>query len=223
MLLIALLVAAWLAWRLPRALGRRAFAAMRWSAAARWYTVASLLALRGVTRSSYRVSLAACQLGRGRAARAERLLEHVERKPMLPATRAAWNNLKAYAMVRTEPAGDLALALALVDEALRLRPSVHGFRHTRAVILLAMGRVDEATTDLEQIWGPMGGDEAPPHLRAERAWDLGCAWAAKGEGDYADDYWALAHRAAPESPWAAKARAKLQLRSARRPTTDLAL
>jgi hypothetical protein len=66
--------------------------------------------------------------------------------------------------------------------------------------LLATGRVDDAIRAFELMWEH---GELEPRLEAERAADLGRAWAARGETAYAADYARRARRAVPDAPWVA--------------------
>jgi tetratricopeptide (TPR) repeat protein len=93
------------------------------------------------------------------------------------------------------------------EEALRLRPQVEGFRHTRGMIHLAVGNLEEASRDLEATWRRGQGNEL---LEAERCYDLGRLWSARGHADYASDYFERAYRAAPESRWGQAAAPRLR-------------
>ncbi|HLU65892.1 MAG TPA: tetratricopeptide repeat protein [Kofleriaceae bacterium] len=157
---------------------------------------------RGV-RGSLQVSIAACRLGRERHRDGLALLERIDPAALGESARAAWLNDRAYAVGRG--GGDLGQALADIDQAIALRPDVPGFRHTRGVILLGLGRVDEALRELDAVWLRRPGDEAPGLFEAERCYDLGRAWLRKGEAEYAADYFDRARRAAPESRWAVRA------------------
>src|SRR5262249_31423993 len=84
---------------------------------------------------------------------------------------------RAYAHARA--ASDAARALAEADEAVRLRPDVPGFRHTRAVALLAVGRLDDAIVELEDVWNQLD-EEAPPPLEAGRCYRLRRAGRRRG-------------------------------------------
>jgi tetratricopeptide (TPR) repeat protein len=198
----------WLLFRLPRAFAASAFADGAWSKAARWYHLTGLLALSRGRRQAVRVSLAACALGAGDPELAGRRLAGVDAAALSSAARAAFLNLRAYLAVRGEPAG-LASALTDADEAVRLRPEVPGFRHTRGLVYLGLGRLDEALEELDGMWRRMHGDQGGPLLAAERAYDLGRAWAARGEHEYARDYFQRAVQEAPGSPWAREAAARL--------------
>ena len=140
-------------------------------------------------RGAARVSIAACWLAADDVARAERALARIDEAALDGAARAAWLNNRAYAALRS--GGDVASALAWVDEAARLRPDVPGIVHTRGLALLAGGKLDDAIRAFEDMW-ELG--ELPPRLEAERCRDLARAWEAKGHGDYAADYRARAAR-----------------------------
>ncbi|RMH37048.1 MAG: hypothetical protein D6689_21450 [Deltaproteobacteria bacterium] len=190
---------------LPRA-AHRAFRRGDAPRAALYYAVLRRLALDPDVRASADVSLAACDLARGRYASALRRLAAIRPDELPEPARAAWFNDRAYALARS--GGDPAAALAAADRAVELRPAAPAFRHTRGIALLAIGRVDEAIRELEAAWHDAEG-APPPLLEAERCYDLGVAWQRKGERDYANDYFDRAQRAAPESTWAERARAAL--------------
>ena len=128
--------------------------------------------------------------------------------------RAAWLNNRAYALARS--GGDGAQALADIEEAIALRPDLSGFRHTRGLALLAIGRIDDAIRELDAVW-LKGAGQTSPLLESERCYDLGLAWHKKGERDYAADYFDRSRRAAPDSVWAARALAELRPADARIP------
>jgi len=199
MLVIAALV--WLAWYLvgttllPR-LAHSAFRAADTARARRRYRILGVVSPSA--RDAARVSIAGCYLIDRDWARAQARLAAIDGERLPPLLRAAWLNNRAYASVRggSGAAGD---PLALVDEALAIRPGVPGFLHTRGLALLAAGRVDDAIRAFEAVWE--AGD-VDPVLEAERCHDLAVAWERKGHRDYAADYRLRAMRAAPASPWA---------------------
>ncbi len=94
----------------------------------------------------------------------------------------------------------------MVEQAIALRPQVAGFRHTRGILLLDMGRLDEAGRDLEATWRESDGSDL---LESERCFDLGRLWTARGQAEYAVDYYERAWRASPDSSWAEAARPHL--------------
>jgi tetratricopeptide (TPR) repeat protein len=147
------------------------------------------------------VSIAGCHLVDRDYQRAQRALTAIDGERLPGLLRAAWLNNRAYAIARGGT-GDGGDPLALVDEALALRPGVPGFLHTRGLALLAAGRFDDAIRAFEAVWE--SGD-LDPTLEAERCHDLAVAWEKKGHVDYAADYRLRALRAAPTSPWAAHA------------------
>jgi tetratricopeptide (TPR) repeat protein len=176
-----------------------------------YYRILRAFVAAAPARGAIDVSLAGCRLARSdwRGALAE--LERVEPAALGVAARAAWHNNRAYALARGEGEGPERLAaLASVDEAIRLRPDLAGFRHTRGVVLLALGRLEDAIAELDEVWHQVATGDAPPLLEAERCFDLGLAWTRKGEPDYARDYFHRALLVAPTSPWAASARAALE-------------
>ena len=197
---------------LPRA-AHRAFERGDFDRAALLYAALRHGLLDGGARGAAEVSLAACDLARGRYPAARRRLDRVELGALSEAVRSAWHNNCAYALVRA--GGDADAALEHVGRALALRPEVVGFRHTRGVVLLALGRVDEAIGELDAVWEALEGADPPPLLEAERCFDLGSAWQSKGEPEYACDYFERAQRAAPASIWAERAAARAEPRRRR--------
>lgn len=153
-------------------------------------------------RAAHDVSIAGCLCAAGDFTGAAAVLARAEPAVTDSSTRAAWLNNRAYVAAR---AGSPEDAVRDADAAVSLRPDVASFRHTRGLALFAAARTDEAIAELDGIWA-LGG-EAPPLLEAERCYDLGVAWAKKGERDYAADYFARASRVAPGSTWARKAEA----------------
>lgn len=162
----------------------------------RWY-------VSPAARAAVDVSIAACEIAQSRFEQALRWLDRVNLEALSDSAKAAWYNNRAYALARDgrDPDG----ALANIEEAIALRPDVAGFRHTRGVALLAVGRIDEAIRVLDDLWTEIAGNDKVAMLEAERCYDLGVAWDRKGEHDYAVDYFERARRAAPESAWAIRA------------------
>jgi tetratricopeptide (TPR) repeat protein len=194
---------------LPRA-AHRAFRRGDYPRARRRYLVLRGISLSAHARAAIDVSLAACAIGREEFAAALRVLTRVDRDALGDAGRAAWLNNRAYALVRS--GGDAEAALRACDQAIAVRPDVAGFHHTRGVALLALGRVDEAIRELEHLWEHLAArDTGHEHvlLEAERCYDLGVAWEAKGDAAYAADYFQRAHQTAPGSRWAERAFARV--------------
>ncbi len=194
LLALALLFLVWL----PRA-AHRAFRGGRFGRAAAIYRVLGLVRLGRSARASIRVSLAACALGTSDYDRALAILARMREEELGDAVHAAWLNNRAYALARSgrDPRG----ALEASDAAIALRPDVAGFRHTRGIALRELGRLDEAIRELDALWSQLASDERPM-LEAERCYDLALAWRAKGEPEYAADYFDRARLAAPDSEWA---------------------
>ena len=191
---------------LPR-LAHAAFGRGEWRRAELYYRTTRFFVANPESRGSIDVSLAGCRLARSDWTGALQDLGDVEPEELGPPARAAWYNNRAYALARG--GADPAEALLAIDEAVRLRPDVAGFRHTRGVVLLALDRVDDAIAELDAVWQAVAGDGAPPLLEAERCYDLGRAWSRKGEKDYAKDYFARAVQIAPGSGWGMKAQAAI--------------
>jgi tetratricopeptide (TPR) repeat protein len=185
-------------------LAHASFEAGRHGQAALLYRVLKIFTPEPSTRAAIDVSLAGCLLGRDDFAAALAALDRIDPAVLAPSARAAWLNNRAYARARADrEAHD---ALRDVDDAMKLRPDVAGYRHTRGIVLLALGRVDDAIADLESIWPHLAAEKAPsPLLEAERCYDLGMAWARKGELDYARDYFLRSRSTAPGSTWSARA------------------
>ncbi len=179
---VALLATAWLLLWLPRA-AHAAFRAGRFPLAGRRYGLLVVLAFTGPRARAALLSRAACEVARGRAARAVAHLAEVDTSALAVSERVVWLNNRACAALDARE--DPRPALALVEEAVGLRPDVPAVQHTRAQALLAVGRVDDAITVLDAM---RTGGELTPWLEAERCRDLATAWERKGQADYADDY-----------------------------------
>jgi tetratricopeptide (TPR) repeat protein len=204
--LVAWAAGVWLSWYVSCAilLPRLAHAAFRSGATGKARTRYRMLALVSPSaRDAARVSIAGCHLIDRQWGRAQEALNAIDGARLTPLLRAAWLNNRAYSIARGG-LGDPGEPLALVDEALALRPGVPGFLHTRGLALLAAGRVDDAIRVFEAVWE---SGEIDPALEAERCHDLAAAWERKGHSDYAADYRLRAVRAAPESPWVSEAHA----------------
>ena len=190
---------------LPRA-AHRAFVAGDFSRARRIYWLIGVFRVSRAAVSAARLSRSACDLALGHYDEALDSLEAIDLDDLDEAGRAVWHNNRAYALARMGTRPEEALSSAAT--AVELRPRVAGFRHTRGVVLLAAGKVDEAIRELDAVW-TSGDAEATGLLEAERCVDLGKAWMAKGETEYALDYFARARRAAPHTPWADEAEREL--------------
>ncbi len=187
-------------------LAHGAFRSGRWHRSSLLYGLARPLYWRRSSRAATRVSQAACATAAGDYEGALALLERVSISNLDDATRAAWMNNRAYARARLER--DLDGALGDADEALRLRPHLPGFHHTRGVVLLALGQAQQAVRELDEVWTK--SEEVSSGLESERCFDLGMAWRAIGEEEYAADYFERAIRAQPVSVWAARAERALR-------------
>lgn len=191
---------------LPRA-AHRAFEAGNFGRAMLLYRILRRFLFDPGARASVDVSRAACALARGDCPAALRILDRIATDDLNEAARAAWLNNRAYALARN--GDDCSAALEHSDESIALRPDVAGFRHTRGLALLGLGRIDEAIRELDGLWSDLAGDETVSLLEAERCYDLAVAWTKKGEHDYAIDYFERARRAAPDSSWATRAAEEL--------------
>ena len=201
---------------LPR-LAHRAFRAGRFRRARLAYRVLRVVRLDPRVRAALDVSVAACLIGCERYQAGLAVLARVGPEALGESARAAWLNNRAYACLRA--GADPAEALADIDQAIALRPDLVGFRHTRGLALMELGRLDEAIRELDppRASGPartspdprISHDHTPALLEAERCYDLGLAWSQRGEADYAADYFERARRVAPGSRWAARAAARL--------------
>lgn len=167
-----------------------------------YYRMTRAFVAAPAARGAIDVSLAGCRLASGDFSGALVELDRVAPDTLAVAARAAWHNNRAYALAR---AGGDAAALHDIDEAVRLRPDIAGFRHTRGVVLLSLGRLDDAIAELDEVWQRVATADTAPILEAERCYDLGVAWSKKGEREYARDYFLRAQAVAPGSPWAKKA------------------
>ena len=209
------LFAAWLAvlfvlvvW-LPRA-AHRSFRHGFYNRSKLLYKALRLWALGKAARASIDVSVAACLLALEDWDGALVKLESMDVDALGSAARAAWLNNWAYALVRA--GRDPHAALGYSDQAILLRPDVAGFRHTRGVVLLELGRTEEAIAELDRMWSQLASQmtDETHLLEAERCYDLGRAWQRKGERDYAVDYFQRARRASPDSRWAVRASEHLE-------------
>jgi tetratricopeptide (TPR) repeat protein len=171
--------------------------------AQRLYWMLWATSLDDIQRSACRLSLAACAASRGDYDLALRRVSIVS-KNVEGALLAVSLNLQAYCMGRE--GRNLEEALEMAQRAIELRPHVAGFRHTRGMLLLDLGRLDESGRDLEATWRESDGNEL---LEAERCFDLGRLWSARGHKEYALDYFERAWRASPESRWADASRPHL--------------
>jgi predicted Zn-dependent protease len=172
----------WLALWLPRS-AHGAFENARYAAALRGYRMIGALAFTVRRARASELSRAACHLAAGRHADAEALLAGIDGAALDNAERSVWLNNRACAAL--DAGRDPHDALALVDQAVGLRPDVPGIQHTRARALIAVGRLDDAIAVLESM---RVGGELPLRLEAERCRELAAAWERKGQRDYADDY-----------------------------------
>ncbi len=189
--------------RISAQIATRALARGDWRRAQRLYWLLWLTSLDGVQRAACRLSLAACQATRGDYELALRKAALVQ-KNLEGALLAVSLNLQAYCLGREKR--EQERALQMVEQAIELRPHVAGFRHTRGMLFLDMGRLDEAGRDLEATWLESDGSEL---LEAERCFDLARLWSARGQAEYALDYYERAWRASPESRWAEASRPHL--------------
>jgi predicted Zn-dependent protease len=167
---------------LPRA-AHGAFEAGRYGDAARRYRLIASSAFTPARERAAVLSRAGCDLAAGRREAAERLLAGFDGATLDVTERVTWLNNRAYAAL--DAGGDPHAALALIDDAIALRPDVPAVQHTRATALIAIGRFDEAISMLEAM---RAGGELAPVLEAMRCRELARAWEHKGQPDYAADY-----------------------------------
>lgn len=205
--LVAMVLASLWLWRLFRrglaTVASRALRSGEVRRSRRLYQFLRFSTIDGEARRACVLSIAACEACDGGYQLA---LGRVTQMPMKleGALLAVSLNLQAYCLARTHT--DLEEALRMSETSIVLRPQVLGFRHTRGLIMLELGRLDEAARDLDATWSQgQGGDL----LEAERCFDLGRLWSARGHADYASDYLERSVRAAPDSQWAQAAAALL--------------
>jgi tetratricopeptide (TPR) repeat protein len=172
----------WLLVWLPRS-AHLAFEAGRHRRAARRYRLIAATAFTAARERAALLSRAGCELAGGRLPAAERLLARFDGAPLEPAEQVTWLNNRA--CLALEAANDPRAALALVEQAIALRPDVPAVQHTRATALVALGRFDEAIAILEAM---RAGGELSPALESVRCRELARAWDHKGQPDYAADY-----------------------------------
>ena len=180
------------------------FLAGEYSTARFWYRILRWVVLHEKSLGGVQVSIAGSFLAENQFVIASELLENIDGSKLSASARAAWLNNRAYLRVRN--AQEFASALALCDQAIALRPYVSGFHHTRAVVLIGLGRVEEAIAILDGIWRQYTVDVTNDVFEAERCYDLAIAWAKKGQREYAVDYFERSRRTAPESQWAERAK-----------------
>ncbi len=181
-LAIAVLATVWLVLWLPRSAHRR-FSTARFAQARRRYRLLAALAFSGTRERAALLSHAGCDVASGRLQRAEATLGAIDAGALESSERAVWLNNRA--CLALDAGGDPLVVLALIDEAIGLRPDVPAIQHTRARALLAVGRIDDAIAVLESM---RAGGELAPVLEAERCRELANAWDRKGQAEYARDY-----------------------------------
>jgi len=191
---LAVLATMWLVLWLPRA-AHGAFEAARYASAARRYRLIAATAFSAARERAALLSRAGCDIAAGRLAPAEHILARFEARfatgsgagfdgrALDSAERVTWLNNRA--CIALEAGRDPSAALALVEEAVALRPDVPAVQHTRATALIALGRFDEAIGILDAM---RTGGELAPALEAVRCRELARAWEHKGQPDYAADY-----------------------------------
>lgn len=167
---------------LPR-LAHAAFEAGKFAVAARRYHWLQRLAHNALRERLALLSRVGCAVSAGDLERAGQLSASLDPTQLAAAERAVWLNNRACAQLAANQ--DPVAALALADEAGALRPDVPALQHTRAMALIAVGRIDDAIGVLDSM---RTGGELHPRLEAERCRELARAWTQKGESAYADDY-----------------------------------
>jgi tetratricopeptide (TPR) repeat protein len=193
-------VAVWLWGVLRRIWARVATAALRQgrvSRARRWYWLLRGTSVGGLERAACRLSLAACDAAEAAYERCLQRLSAEEGRMLPEVYEAVALNLRAYSRGRLGI--ELEKALQDAERALALRPSVPGFLHTRGMLHVSLGHYEAAIRDLDGAWR---ASPVSPLLEAERCYDLGRLWLARGQQEYATDYFRRSLRSAPESRWA---------------------
>jgi predicted Zn-dependent protease len=143
---VALVLYAWL-W-LPRT-AHAAFEAGSFAAANRRYRVLEVIAASAARQRAARLSRAGCAVAAGDLGLGEQLLASIRDDELEAGERAVWLNNRACAALTARD--DANGALELAEQASALRPDVPALHHTRAMALLAVGRVDDAITVLDQM------------------------------------------------------------------------
>lgn len=179
---VAVVCTVWLVLWLPRT-AHAAFEAARHGNAARRYRLIASVAFTAARERAAILSCAGCAIAAGRLADGARLLARFDGSVLDSAERVTWLNNRA--CIALELGHDAGAALALVEDAVALRPDVPAVQHTRATALVALGRFDEAIAILEAM---RSGGELAPALEALRCRELAQAWEHKGQPDYAADY-----------------------------------
>jgi len=178
----AVLGTVWMVLWLPRA-AHAAFEAARYGDAARRYRVIARTAWSPARERAAILSRVGCDIASGRLTAAERSLAGLDAGTLDAAERVTWLNNRA--CLALEAGHDPHAALALIDDAVALRPDVAAVQHTRATALIAVGRIDDAIGVLDAM---RTGGELSPALEAMRCRELARAWEQKGQLDYAADY-----------------------------------
>jgi tetratricopeptide (TPR) repeat protein len=178
----SVLATLWLVFWLPRA-AHRAFETARYRTALRRYRLIGALAWTARRQREVVLSRTAYHLSAGPHPAARVLLDGFDGDGLDTNERVVWLNNRA--CVALDAGEDPAAALALIEQALALRPDVAAILHTRARALIALGRLDDAITVLDAMRAP---GELSLRLEAERCRELAAAWEQKGQRDYAADY-----------------------------------
>lgn len=197
--LILITIASYWLWKLSRRLvarlATRALAGGFTSRAKRLYWLLYLSSVGASARASCYLSLAACAASAQRYDLAQVRLDKLGAQE--GALLAVSLNLQAYCRARLGQ--NLEEALSDSNHAVELRASVLGFRHTRGLLLLKLGRLSEATRDLQASWQDGSGSAL---FEAERCYDLGRLWEVRGQEEYGYDYFQRSLKASPGSHWA---------------------
>jgi len=172
----------WLLLWSPRA-AHAAFERARYALAGRRYRLIASLAFTASRERAATLSRAGCDVASGQLTAAAHVLAGFDGNALDAAERVTWLNNRA--CVALDGGGDPHAALALVEQAVALRPDVPAVQHTRATALIAIGKFDEAIALLDAM---RTGGELPPALEALRCRELAKAWEHKGQPDYAADY-----------------------------------
>jgi len=205
LLILTSLAGLWIARILRRLMtlsATRALAAGDTGKARRWYFVLWVTSIPRAVRLACSLSLAACDAAEQKYEACIQRLAKSEVPDSEQSLQAVALNLQAYSLARLGRSLEEALRMAL--QCVELRPHVQGFRHTRGLLFIELGRYEEAIRDLEATWIQKEGAAL---FESERCFDLGRLWALRGQDEYAQDYFTRALRAFPEGYWAEKARA----------------
>jgi tetratricopeptide (TPR) repeat protein len=154
------------------------------------------LSRKPASRSALALNLAACHLAAGEYEPGGQVLLDLDRESLDASVDGIWENNYAYFLLGT--GGSPTEAFSLADQAASRSPSNPAFRSTRGIALLALGRVDDALSEL-QLAVDMGSEHQGAAAMAENYFHLARAWEARGEVAYARDHFLKSLNVGPQT------------------------